>query len=171
MRKRKCPSKRCPGIFWTDWGNDVKLTSNQLPVEDHKVTLNLRSSSTFLATAVYKGTFEVKQDCRQSNWHYAQWCALGACQQLVTGTGVPFVPVCPGVPEYSIRVANIPGFQSHKNTTTLTISTNIPTYPLSHRPATNRKEQETERKMWRLEIVGCGLKVRRWEMDVWSWQQ
>ena len=52
-------------------------------------------------------------------------------------------------------------FPSSTTKVLLTLRTNILTYPLSHRPATNRKEQERDGKMWRLEIVECGLRLRR----------
>ena len=93
---------------------------------------------------------------------------LGHYQQFVTSTGIPFVPAIPPtiVPVSRKIQFGSPilwGFQRHKNSTFLTIRTNILTCPLSHRPATDSKEQERERKMWRLEIVECELRLRRVE--------
>ena len=43
----------------------------------------------------------------------------------------------------------------------LTLRIDILTYPLIDRPVTDGKEQERDRKMWRLETVECGLRLRR----------
>jgi hypothetical protein len=83
------------------------------------------------------------------------------CDKTDYGIGIHFVPVswvlkmCPGVPQNTVRDAKCAGFPSHKNTTFLTMRTNILTSPQWDKTATGFGEPSTSHQQ---EGIGQGVR-------------